>query len=103
MGVGLGRLDVCVAEQLLHCADVGPAAQQLGGEAVAERVATRRLADTGLACGLLDRFPDAAAVYVVVHHIARIVLAAGSRYCLTDARLHSTLTIPNANDSHFCC
>jgi len=55
MGVDLGRRDVAVAEQLLDCTNVLAALEQVGGEAVAQRVAGGSLLEARPTDGVGDR------------------------------------------------
>ena len=43
-----GGGDVCMAEEILHCSDVGAILEKTGHERVAERVAGGTLGDTSL-------------------------------------------------------
>ena len=42
VGVALGRRDICVPQELLYGPQVGTTIEQMGGEAVAQRVRVRR-------------------------------------------------------------
>src|SRR5439155_24470949 len=55
VGVDLRRAHVAVAEQFLNRPDVVAVLEQVRGERVAERVATRGLGDAGPTDGVLDR------------------------------------------------
>jgi len=52
VGVDHRRRDIAVAEQFLHRADVRAGFEQVGGEAVPQRVATDGFRDVRLACGI---------------------------------------------------
>ena len=55
VGVDLRGLDVSMAQQLLHGADVIAGFKQVGGEGVAEGMTAGILVDSGLQHGLFDR------------------------------------------------
>ena len=59
VGVDLRRRDVGVAEEFLNDAEVGPAAEEVGGEAVAHEVRINIRFDAGACCVLFDELADA--------------------------------------------
>ncbi len=79
VGVDHGGGHVAVAEQFLHGADVIAGFEQVGGEAVAQRVRVRRLVDPGAPRGLFDVALDGLFVDVVAadHAAARVGAVAG--------------------------
>ena len=56
MGVDLGGLRAGVAEEFLYVTDVGTGLEEVGSEAVAEGVGTRRSGDAGAGSGEFDDF-----------------------------------------------
>ena len=59
MGVDLRRRDVGVAEHFLNDAQVGPAGEQMGGEAMPEKVGVDVGFEPGTRCVAFDELPNA--------------------------------------------
>jgi hypothetical protein len=79
VGVDHGGFDVFVSEQFLDGADVVTVLEQVGGEGVAEGVATDALGDFGVAGSLFDSFLQATFVEVVTDNFATArIFAAGA-------------------------
>jgi len=65
-------------EEFLHGADVVAGFQQMGGETVAQRMATRELDDPGQAHGILDRplqslLVEMQGIMLEAHHFTDLV------------------------------
>lgn len=75
MGVNLGGLDIFVAEQFLHCADVVARLEEVGGKAVAQRVGRDRFVQAGLARSSAHRALDD--TFVQMEAVKRAVLSLG--------------------------
>jgi len=71
VGIDHGRLDVFMVEELLDGPDIVAGDQQMGGEAVPERVAADLFADTRRARGGVDGFADDRLVEVVASYDSR--------------------------------
>ena len=65
------RRDVFVAEQFLHGSDIITGFQQVGGEAVTERMTTDGFVDLGHFCRLLNRFSNGAFMEVMSPDLSR--------------------------------
>ena len=65
------RGDVFMAEQFLHSPDVIAGFQQMGGEAVPERMTTDGFVDLGHFCRLLNRFSNGAFMEVMSPDLSR--------------------------------
>ena len=73
-------LDVLVAEQLLHCADVVAVLKQMGGEAVAQGVRRDALLDKRQAGSRTDRPLQAPIAGVMAPHGARLRVNRAARF-----------------------
>ena len=63
VGVDLRGLDVAVAEEFLHDAEIGAAAEEVGGEAVAQGMGRDLLEDSAFSRVLFDQHPQADAFH----------------------------------------
>ena len=73
MGIDLSGLNIRVAEQFLKDSDIDPVLQHVGGETVAQGMASGLLDNAGLLCGAFYRFLQARFKDMMAH------LSAGSR------------------------
>ena len=76
MRVEHGGANVSMAHQLLDCPDVIPRPQQVGGEAMPKRVATRWLDDAGFTNGYLNRTLNRLLVDMMAYRPSGVMIGA---------------------------
>jgi len=78
MGIYLSRPHIGMTQQGLHCSNIAPTAQQLGGERMAERMATSRLVNPGVAHSQLNCALNGADMHMMPYALPFIIKANGA-------------------------